>query len=109
MCCGYPQAKLILSSWAQILIIITRVNIIYSFLYISLQENYPIYISLFELHNQMIMKSFYIKEGIRKNDSKYIPSFYIRICAQLLRMILLLKNYNISLREENITEQRGPP
>ena len=40
----------------------------------------------------MIMKSFYIKEGIRKNDSKYIPSFYIRICAQLLRLILLLKN-----------------
>lgn len=99
MCCGYPQAKLILSSWAQILIIITRVTIIYSFLYISLHENYPIYISLFELHNQMIMKSFYIKEGIRKNDSKYIPSFYIRICAQFLRMILLLKNWNYNITE----------
>ena len=77
MCCGYPQAKLILSSWAQILIIITRVTIIYSFLYISLHENYPIYISLFELHNQMIMKSFYIKEGIRIRMTQSIYRVFI--------------------------------
>ena len=72
MCCGYPQARLILRRpfSAEILLIMKTVTEYYvkHLIYFTARK-LPYILVFFELHNQMIIKSLYTKEGDHNKDS----------------------------------------